>query len=247
MGSTPRLRRVACGATGLALLASLTACTGAARDERPRQAAPPRVEVQSCQALLDQGWQPPLTDPAFDVDPATGITEVSFDADNTLTVDPVGDPVCGELPGIGGPLSRTVSQYDEIRQEECADSVSDVNAGRAPTKGEVVGSLDALRHYVVEWCPPAFAAQLAPAATPPAPDRGGADGVRSCADLLARGWRAPSVEPQLTYDPTSGVVEVMLPRRTLRLDLRNDPACLDLPTYGPLLERLLKEAEGFAG
>lgn len=116
--------------------------------------------VQSCQALLDSGWTAPEGDPSFLVDPETWIVEVSFGEESTLLVNVSNDPTCFTLPDIGGPLSRVLPEYEQIRVDECTDAVASVIAGEVPKKGPATGSLEALRQHVLDWCPPSFADRL---------------------------------------------------------------------------------------
>lgn len=128
----------------------------------PQEAEPSKAlaEPQSCQTLIDSGWRPPATDPSVVLDPDTGIAEVSFDADTRLVVDVVNDPACANLPGIGQVLASSMTTYEQGRLQECTSAVEDVIDGVVPRKGEIVGSLDALRRHVLEWCPPQFAERL---------------------------------------------------------------------------------------
>ncbi|WP_183095327.1 hypothetical protein [Nocardioides stalactiti] len=100
--------------------------------------------------------------------------------------------------------------------------------------------------------PPTLTTGSTPTATPTrtadAPPTTGwrADEVTDCGDLLATGWEPPATEPQLGYDPQSGLVTLYLPGRDLVLDLLRDRACRRLPFYGPILVRTLKEADSVA-
>lgn len=149
------------------MLAVVTGCGAAVSSETtaPERAADTIGDgstVQSCQALLDSGWTAPEGEPSFMIDPETWVVEVGFDEDNTLTLDVLNDPACLKLPDIGGPLSRIIPEYEQIRIQECSDAVADVIAGKSPKKGPATGSLDALRQHVLEWCPASFADRLPP-------------------------------------------------------------------------------------
>jgi hypothetical protein len=71
--------------------------------------------------------------------------------------------------------------------------------------------------------------------------------VTSCQDLLDRGWDPPDGEPQLDYDPTTGLATVHLVKRDLTLDIRHDQACRSLPFYGPIFRRTLRGAGQLGG
>lgn len=77
--------------------------------------------------------------------------------------------------------------------------------------------------------------------TPP-PDEHGV--VSSCQDLLDAGWVAPESEPNINYDPATGIAEVHLDaREPLLLDLANDEMCAFLPDIGGILSRVLPDYE----
>jgi hypothetical protein len=161
-------RRSSLGLTScVLLLAALTGCgNGTASDHAAEaqvsETSTPHEDVQSCQALLDSGWKAPEGEPSFEVDPDRWLVEVGFDEENSFTVDLANDPACAKLPDIGAPLARIVPEYEQMRIEECTDAVEDVIAGRAPKKGPVTGTVEALRQHVIDWCPPSFAEKLPP-------------------------------------------------------------------------------------
>lgn len=144
----------------LMVVASVSAC-GATPDNTPQNlgGASPTSKVQSCQSLLDEGWTPPRADPSFNVDPKTWIVDVEFDSERVLVLD-LQDPACEKLPDIGAPLAGIIPEYEVMREQECTDALADVLAGKPPTRGEVVGSLDALRQHVLTWCPPTYGERL---------------------------------------------------------------------------------------
>lgn len=74
---------------------------------------------------------------------------------------------------------------------------------------------------------------------------GSAENVTSCRDLLDSDWQPPEGEPQLGYDPATGLATIYLPKRDLLVNIRDDAACRDLPDYGPILEQILKDAREF--
>lgn len=77
--------------------------------------------------------------------------------------------------------------------------------------------------------------------TPP-PDEQGV--VSSCQDLLDAGWVAPESEPNINYDPATGIAEVHLDAsEPLLLDLANDKMCAFLPDIGGILSRVLPDYE----
>lgn len=69
--------------------------------------------------------------------------------------------------------------------------------------------------------------------------------VTSCQKLLDSGWSAPVAEPEISYDPASGIAIIILGDETLTLDVLNDDACKRVPTVGPLVKQLLKDAAQF--
>lgn len=79
--------------------------------------------------------------------------------------------------------------------------------------------------------------------TPPTSAR--PKGVTPCSRLLENEWSPPPSEPQVAYDPETGVATLYFNRRQLRLDLKNDAECFDLPAYGPILKTTLKQSERY--
>jgi len=69
--------------------------------------------------------------------------------------------------------------------------------------------------------------------------------VTPCQDLLDRDWRPPKGEPQLDYDPATGLVTIYLPKRDLLVNIRDDDACGDLPVYGRIFKQALEDAGQF--
>ena len=60
-------------------------------------------------------------------------------------------------------------------------------------------------------------------------------------------WNPPEGEPQLAYDPSTGLATIHLPKGDLIVNIRDDTACRSLPLYGPIFKRTLKEAGQFGG
>jgi hypothetical protein len=71
--------------------------------------------------------------------------------------------------------------------------------------------------------------------------------VTSCQDLLDRGWDPPNVEPQLDYDPSTGLAIIHLAKRELTLNILEERACRSLPFYGPIIRRTLRGAGQLGG
>lgn len=69
--------------------------------------------------------------------------------------------------------------------------------------------------------------------------------MTSCRELLDSGWTAPVAEPEITYDPASGIAVIILGHETLTLDVLNDDACKHVPFIGPLVVQLLADAKTF--
>lgn len=67
----------------------------------------------------------------------------------------------------------------------------------------------------------------------------------SCQELLDRDWRPPPGEPQVAYDPSTGLATFELRDGPLVLDVKHDPACVRLPSYGAVIKQVLRDAEGF--
>ena len=63
--------------------------------------------------------------------------------------------------------------------------------------------------------------------------------VTSCAELLESGWKPPLDDPDIRYDPDSGIAEVAFgPEEVITFDLVRDPACFSLPSIGAILGRI---------
>ncbi len=68
--------------------------------------------------------------------------------------------------------------------------------------------------------------------------------VSSCQDLLDAGWVAPKSDPNINYDPATGIAEVSFgTSEPLVVDLANDEMCAFLPGLGGILSRVLPEYE----
>ena len=67
-------------------------------------------------------------------------------------------------------------------------------------------------------------------------------GVRSCQALLNHNWVPPVAEPEVGYDPESGIADIQLGAHSYKFDVLNDEACKQLPFLGPIIKRLLKTA-----
>ncbi len=67
--------------------------------------------------------------------------------------------------------------------------------------------------------------------------------VVSCQALIDGGWSAPEGDPDLSYDPETGFVDVTFGAETLRVDLLKDPVCDQLPDIGALLARVSGDYE----
>ncbi len=71
-------------------------------------------------------------------------------------------------------------------------------------------------------------------------------GVESCQALLDDDWAPPSTAPDISYDPTSGIAVIHLDSKSFKFDVLNDKACRRLPTLGPIIKRLIREASQFS-
>ncbi len=85
------------------------------------------------------------------------------------------------------------------------------------------------------YAAPVAAPTISPDPSPP---------VASCSQLLADGWE-PSIglDFDVSSNRSSGIAEFTFDDESLRLDIRNDPACRRLPTIGPVIARMLGEPE----
>lgn len=117
--------------------------------------------MTTCQALMDSGWKAPESAPDLDWDPASGEVTIRFGVDDeSLRLNLIKDPDCGEVPVLGPILKGALEDYESGRHEECADAVQMLESGTPPEHGDVKGDLEALRKHVVEWCPKKYARQL---------------------------------------------------------------------------------------
>lgn len=114
----------------------------------------------SCQALIDGGWSLPGADYDLNYQPDTGILDVNPGNGQSFRIDLLNDPACPQLPDIGPQFAEVQSDYEEMRVQECTQAVQDVVNGVVPRKGDIVGSMDALRAHIIEWCPASFATEL---------------------------------------------------------------------------------------
>lgn len=70
--------------------------------------------------------------------------------------------------------------------------------------------------------------------------------VSECAALVASGWKPPSdTHPSIVYDSETGIAQVDFtdPQDAVRVNLREDTRCADLPDLGPLLARTVENLE----
>jgi hypothetical protein len=66
--------------------------------------------------------------------------------------------------------------------------------------------------------------------------------LTSCRHLIDTGWVAPIAEPEISYNPGSGIATIILGDETLHLDVLHDEACRRVPTIGPLVRSVRADA-----
>lgn len=117
-----------------------------------------------CIELVEKGWTPGPGEPMLAYDAATGLAQFRFGEDRPVIIN-LYDPECMRIPDLALLIPRTVRNYEETRRSECEASVEKVRRGEVPVLNgpggkQIIGSLEALRELVLEWCPPEYAGQL---------------------------------------------------------------------------------------